>query len=639
MQPEPWGFLTVVGSFLPLLLTLVLPGWLLLDLTELNRRLDRGQAAAISIGLSLAFFPVAMLWTTTLGLSWSQTGIRLFIGLLAGIAIFRLGQRLVKARAGIFTRNSLRAYFSSKQFLILLLLAAIFLAALALRLLMVRTYVAPAWVDSVHHGLIIRLILERGTFPVSYAPYLDIAPTNYHPGFHVTAAVFQWLSGLSLPTGLLLFGQVLNALAVLAVYSFTLTLTGSWKAGIFSALLTGFFTPMPAYYTSWGRYPELAGLLILPVLPAILRIETPTSSECIRKIALASLAAAGLFLVHYRVTAFLFLFFLAELLLGVLSRWITTKDPSQPHGYAQNLLLTALPASLLALPWLWPMLFNTFAPSLQPVTSTGITFFYDFSWKFLTAGLGTYTLILAAMGLLLAIITRLRFGFVFVLWCFLLFLLANLAALRLPGGGFVNNTSVTIALFMPVSCLGGALIAQCLEALLRRVSRSWLLIFNPSVAIISFFLVLLGAWKLFPILNPTTVLAYPADLSALSWIQSHLARDETVLINPFAWGYGLYAGSDGGYWITPLTGLKTVPPPVLYGSEPEAQRQHINDLCQQVIESGKDAKALLQIMQTENIHYVYTGVKGGPILPQVLQASGLFKVLYNQAGVWIFSIP
>ena len=32
--------------------------------------------------------------------------------------------------------------------------------------------------------------------------------------------------------------------------------------------------------------------------------------------------------------------------------------------------------------------------------------------------------------------------------------------------------------------------------------------------------------------------------------------DATVLINPFTWGYGLYAGNDGGFWISPLAGRK-----------------------------------------------------------------------------------
>ena len=42
--------------------------------------------------------------------------------------------------------------------------------------------------------------------------------------------------------------------------------TGSEGAGriggLAAALIVGVFTPMPAYYTSWGRYTQLAALLI-----------------------------------------------------------------------------------------------------------------------------------------------------------------------------------------------------------------------------------------------------------------------------------------------------------------------------------------------------------------------------------------
>ena len=130
---------------------------------------------------------------------------------------------------------------------------------------MVRDYATPTWVDSVHHGLITRLILEQGGFPASYAPYLDIQITEYHPGFHSVLASFIWLSGLSIDQAMLILGQVLNALAIFASYLFTVSLLSDRRAGLLAAAITGLFTPMPAYYTSWGRYTHLAGMLILPV--------------------------------------------------------------------------------------------------------------------------------------------------------------------------------------------------------------------------------------------------------------------------------------------------------------------------------------------------------------------------------------
>ena len=136
---------------------------------------------------------------------------------------------------------------------------------------MVRDLSASPWVDSVHHGVITRLILETGGFPSSYAPFIDIDSAQYHAGFHSVLASFQWLTGLELQQGMLLFGQVINALAALAVYLLAVRLSGSQLCGIFAALISAIFTPMPAYFTSWGRYTHLTGLVILPAAFALLQ--------------------------------------------------------------------------------------------------------------------------------------------------------------------------------------------------------------------------------------------------------------------------------------------------------------------------------------------------------------------------------
>ena len=91
--------------------------------------------------------------------------------------------------------NDYQLYFLTMR----LLLVLIFLVSLVVRLIMVRDLATPAWVDSVHHALITRLILTNGAYPSTYLPYLDISPTVYHPGFHSIAASFVWLTNLDLP--------------------------------------------------------------------------------------------------------------------------------------------------------------------------------------------------------------------------------------------------------------------------------------------------------------------------------------------------------------------------------------------------------------------------------------------------------
>ncbi len=208
---------------------------------------------------------------------------------------------------------------------------------------MVRDLAVPAWVDSVHHATISRLIVEQGAYPSSYEPYVQVSTASYHAGYHALVAFFHWLSGLEIDQAMLLLGQVLNACTVLAVYTLGVSITKNRQVGLFAAFISAFLTPMPNFYTSWGRYTQLTGLLILPISAALLirlldgwafgsskdasrvqqsnslnlrfvetkllnrtKIESGVLLAC-----LAGFTAAGLFMVHYRVAAFMGLLMIA----------------------------------------------------------------------------------------------------------------------------------------------------------------------------------------------------------------------------------------------------------------------------------------------------------------------------------------
>src|SRR5262245_7146477 len=140
------------------------------------------------------------------------------------------------------------------------------LAVLAYRLVQVRSLELPAWVDSVHHALLVRILLERGSLPADWGPYLPDVPFYYHFGFHVSAEVLARLTGW---TGLDLGGAVVVAgelwqVAVAAVVALlSLRLTRSPAKALTALLLVAFVSPMPGYYVSWGRYTLLAGLALL----------------------------------------------------------------------------------------------------------------------------------------------------------------------------------------------------------------------------------------------------------------------------------------------------------------------------------------------------------------------------------------
>jgi hypothetical protein len=123
---------------------------------------------------------------------------------------------------------------------------------------------------------------------------------------------------------------------------------------------------------------------------------------------------------------------------------------------------------------------------------------------------------------------------------------------------------------------------------------------------------------------------------AIDWISKNIPEKETLLINPTGWGYGLYMGQDGGYWISPLSGQLAFPPPVLYGLGNRAEINSTNHKIEQLLQIGEDAAAIWEWLQLEDIRYVYLGARGGIISPKALETSDKFAVRYHQDGTWVF---
>jgi len=640
-----WVLFPMLGLFL-------LPGWVLTD----------NKSPTVIVPLSAAFWPLLLAWTSPLGLHWTRPTLLGFTGFLLGLTAW---QAYPTSRwRHVNLRHLCRRLCPP---------AGVFLIVLAARLIMARDLVVSPWVDSVHHALITRLIVAQGAYPSTYFPYAQTAAAHYHSGFHALVAVFHWLSGLVIPQAMRLLGQVLNALvSVLAVYTFSRALGFSRRAGCFAALLAGLFTPMPAYYLSWGRYTQLAGLLLLPAAfawwitkqPATTEKAHPSATTWIARTLPLSVLLAGLTITHYRVTAFLVLLILA---------WECTHLRKNTLRRIVHRLRAGLLAFGLALPWLWPALLDFVGPKTMAWSSNPnrTPWFADFAWQYLIAGLGRYTLILAALGLLWGLWKHPRSASTLLLWVGSLFLLANLGALGLPGRAWVNNTSVEITLFLPVAALGGLF----LDALLRGLSKFpsiagkilgklekiwgtrdtgeslgrenpstrlppespvWLFLGRVLGGILLGVAIFQGLRATLPLVNPITVLYHQPDAAALAWIDAHLPADALVIINPTPWGYGLYVGADGGYWISPVTGRRTFPPTLLYGWGQTTEIRTINAQSQKLLEIADDPVALADFMETLGADYVYLGARGGPFSASTLQAGDLFQVAYHQGDSWVF---
>jgi hypothetical protein len=146
---------------------------------------------------------------------------------------------------------------------------------------------------------------------------------------------------------------------------------------------------------------------------------------------------------------------------------------------------------------------------------------------------------------------------------------------------------------------------------------------------------IIAAIRLLPILNPATFLFRENDKAAIEWINRYIPKDETIVINPGKWGYGLFMGQDGGYWISPITDNPTIPPNVLYGLN-EVERNHVNKFVEELLQIHNKPEEIWQLLDSYGYRILFIGSRGGIISPKALLSSSLFKVRYQDGTTWIF---
>ncbi len=284
-----------LGAFM----LLWLPGVALQRLLRVPFHADWLVALALQIGLGMAWWPLLLLWSTTLGLTWSPPVARVAILalLLGGAAALLWVSRQAWQR---------RLHSLAHQAVYLTVWCCVAVLAIATRLLQIRSLALPAWVDSVHHVALVRLIVAQGQLPATLDPFVPGGALTYHWGFHAVAAWLAWLLGttdaFAIADLVLQVGQIFNVLAVLMLYAAARVLFASRRAGLLAAVSAACITWFPAYFVTWGRYTHLAGVLLL--LAALIGLWQLRHHLRRGYGAQAAILIAGLALVHVRLAFF-----------------------------------------------------------------------------------------------------------------------------------------------------------------------------------------------------------------------------------------------------------------------------------------------------------------------------------------------
>ena len=623
------------------LVLLFLPGMvILLYLWPRERRVDPATHVALAVALSVAFWPLLLLWATTLGLRLRGVWLWVPVGALAlagALRLWRAGARRPPSRPG--PRGEAPPCLRAER-APLVVLGVVLAVVLGTRMLQVRELEVPAWVDSLHHTVITQLIAEQGQVPSGGEPYLQLGDYHYHFGFQANAAMLVGLSGLPAYRAVLILGQLFNALAALAVYALARWLTRRPWAGVAAALVAGLASNMPAYYVSWGRYTQLAGLLLLPAACLLTSFLLTDERRPWRLFALAGFLLAGLIVVHYRVLVFFGLYCVVYGLVALgrgKLRWPVLRNVA---GAGAGLLAVGL---ALSLPWVLRL-------SLQIVPNVDTIYngweapegYNAFPLGLFESGWAKPLAIMAGVGALWGLVRR-RIEVVGVAaWTGLWFLAANLHVIGLVDVWLLNNSSAYIATWLPVSLLCGWLVADVpalLTTWLERVAARipWRRVaLSGAVTAVSVAAGWFG-WRMVDIVNPVTVLLLQDDLRAITWARDSLPTDARVLVNTRLWDGDIHVGTDGGWWMQLLAGRAVTMPCILYHQGPTAYREAVNSLATLVEQAPSvDDPALLARLEAEGVTHIYVGTRGGRLMPKELDASVHYRAIYVSGPTRIY---
>ncbi len=605
--------MTAITSILTCFIVLLLPG---IAIRVWVRGEPRGFAASLAdcIGLSISITAVLFLITF-------YTPLRITPAILAAFYILCS----ISCLAGILYRR-LRFHWSGEIPVTLILLGIV----LALRFYQVQSLVLPAWVDSIHHTLITKVIIEQGAIPVTLEPYLNV-PFSYYFGFHALAAVFSQVSGLPAEKAILFLGQVLNACVPLAIYRLGIALWGNRIKSLLPALLVAFISQMPAYYVTWGRYTLLTGMLLLALSMANL-IELTQPGIKLSKTAVLSVSILGLTLSHY-FSALLFLLFCACYLAPSLFQ--------RDHPASARILkisAAVMLTFLLLVPWLYrayrligygldtTLSIPATSDNWQAVRNYGV-----YLWKLAGPLRNQIFLLTGVVGIIPAWIDKRTRGL--AIWTIVILICALPFGIDLPN---IRADHMVIVLFFPLCLCAACLLDTGWRFLSSRVSTGSGL--KACAALILAGVMSWGAIDTRTILNPATVFVTKADLSAIEWIHENVQPNARFLINSVHWQSNMYRGNDGGYWLLPLTGNFTFPPPVIVAWGDRGTLAEINETAKRMASLSTCDAEFQNIVKSNGISHIYLREGRGSLEAKNLLGCAGLERIYFVNGVSIFRV-
>lgn len=544
----------------------------------LPHRLVRGYGWIWAAGLGLAVTPLLYLLLDLLG-------VEVTVPVLAGAYGPMLAAAALRVRTRIRARRSDGRGPSGGGRWAALVGAGV-VAVFLLRWSAVRHLEVLPGYDALAHSVIADLFLIHQGIPGDYSPYQPLESFTYHFGSHALTAVISLFSGLPVHRVQLLLEPLLIALSAATTAVLAHKLTGNRRVAGAAGLLVGFVAPFPAWYLNWARVPQVAAMVLVPLVIGAyweagrgeaehggdddsdaygLHGAGPPEGQWATGSAVAVLTA-GTFLTHYRMALVL-----AYALLAYLTyRLLTAKKGFRLRELVRQLRLGTvvfLPPIVLVSPWLVNVVDSFGFGGTSSAASGNLPPPFYFSmrriayiWDVPTTEL---LLALCAAGLITSLIYVRMHTLFLALWVGVMLVFSNPYGLGLPWSGAVDSVTAVSVSYVAVSIVAATVPAEIALRLTRigeqnRERLHWAAMLAVSV---------LGAVATSQILWPPAVLVSDADVRAFEWVEDNVAASARFA-SPFAADRStVLQPLDGGAWLGYFTGLGQVNPLALYPVE------------------------------------------------------------------------
>ena len=591
---------------------LLLPGFALLHLANLHPNRTPLQQTLLATGLGTASWPV-LFYTARFLLP----GLSIQLPLLL---IFLLLCLVINAR--FLLRNGLRF---PKVDRLEWIAVAVFALTFLSRFQFALEFPFPAWSDSLHHTLLTQLTAENGQLPYSLEPYFPNRLDMYHLGLYSLSGPLTILTRQPAHLTLLWTAQFLNAMCGFGIYLILDRYVG--RAGaIVGAAVAGLFSVHPALWANWGRFTQLAGVVMAPFawLMLVDLLQTARKKIPWRLVMITGFLSAAVFFLHFRVAVFYGLWAIFGCVAAIRNRVLPPRRDYEsrlrrPAGLAiRRIVFELVGVGAVVLVLVLPVLVgavevylaNTAAitvaevdPGVVEETTRNYFAFPVSVYPYLVAPV--WLLWVTAVAALVGLWRRSWVTVTALLWAGALWLLGNAYRLEIAVLNVTNLGAVLIMFYLPIALVCGVGAHNLMQLLPERPRQRMVLGVLCALLAAGAYSSSLRANRI----EPERHFVTGDDRAAMRWIEENVPEDAMFAINTYFWLPEFAHGVDAGYWIPYLTGREIMLSSMLSDGAPPAYMAQLLEWAAwtESLETGLDT---LDELYADGIEYIYIGATG-----------------------------